>query len=493
MTSDGGIDTPAQTREVEPVAAKRGATGSPRGRWRRRRICGDLQAPRPRALPLLPRDSRRSRRRPGCASEHDGPHYPGSPREKRTIHLRPWLFRVARNESLTLIRNRDETVELTDASVPAAPAADIRAEHREEVRTLVADLASLPESQRSALVLHELSGLSHDEVSEALQRSPRASRQAVYEARLALQDLREGRDLNCDEVRAAVSDGDGRVMRGRKIRSHLRGCRRCSDFALAIDQRKTQLDMLAPSLPAAAATGLIASVLGGGSAAGGLAGAGASAAGVVSGSVALKSAGIIAATLALGVGGASIAGVDVPLVGGSEQKDQSAEHLHRKRYARARTRGRRPGGERRGRSRPKRTISARRDLAEEGQKREGQRTWAEGPKEGKEAQERPACPLQCRRQLGFQPGPASPFQRRRQLGQHHGPTGAVERRRQLRRRNEHGPASPFQRRWQLGQHHGPTGAFERGWKLRQGEVGPDIRHPRAVLSRAEQSTGKEHP
>ena len=146
------------------------------------------------------------------------------PGEKRTIHLRPWLFRVARNESLTLIRNRDETVELTDASVPAAPAADIRAEHREEVRTLVADLASLPESQRSALVLRELSGLSHDEVSEALQRSPRASRQAVYEARLALQDLREGRDLNCDEVRAAVSDGDGRVMRGRKIRSHLRGC-----------------------------------------------------------------------------------------------------------------------------------------------------------------------------------------------------------------------------------------------------------------------------
>ena len=249
------------------------------------------------------------------------------PGERRTIHLRPWLFRVARNESLTLIRNRDDTVELTDASVPAAPAADIRAEHREEVRTLVADLASLPESQRSALVLRELSGLSHDEVSEALQRSPRASRQAVYEARLALQDLREGRDMNCDEVRAAVSDGDGRVMRGRKIRSHLRGCRRCSDFALAIDQRKTQLDMLAPSLPAAAATGLIASVLGGGSAAGGLAGAGASAAGVVSGSVALKSAGIVAATLALGVGGASIAGVDVPLVGGSEQKEQAEEHL----------------------------------------------------------------------------------------------------------------------------------------------------------------------
>jgi len=247
------------------------------------------------------------------------------PGEKRTIQLRPWLFRVARNESLTLIRNRDQTVELTDASAPAVPAADIRAEHREEVRTLVADLATLPESQRSALVLHELSGLSHDEVSEALQRSPRASRQAVYEARLALQDLKEGRDMNCDEVRAAVSDGDGRVIRGRRIRSHLRECQRCSDFSRAIGERRAQLGMLAPPLPAAAATGLIASVLGGGSAAGGLAGAGA--AGVVTGSVAIKSAGIVAASLAIGIGGASIAGVDVPLVGGSGQNEQSDEHL----------------------------------------------------------------------------------------------------------------------------------------------------------------------
>ena len=248
------------------------------------------------------------------------------PGEGRTIHLRPWLFRVARNESLSLIRNRADTVELTDAAVPPAPAADIRAEHREAVRTLVADLASLPESQRSALVLHELSGLSHDEISQALQRSPRASRQAIYEARLALQHLREGRAMECDEVCAAISDGDGRVVRGRKIRSHLRDCERCSDFARAIDHRRTQLGMLAPPLPAAAATGLIASVLGGGSAAGGLAGAGA-ATGVVTGSVALKSAGIVAASLALGVGGASIAGVDVPLVGKSGQGQQAEEHL----------------------------------------------------------------------------------------------------------------------------------------------------------------------
>ena len=221
------------------------------------------------------------------------------PGEQRTINLRPWLYRVARNESLTLIRDQVPSLALTEQRSPAVPAADISAEHREAVRTLVADLASLPETQRSALVLHEMSGLSHDEVSEALQRSPRASRQAIYEARLALQELKEGRAMECDEIRSLISDGDGRVIRGRKIKAHLRECQGCADFALGIRQRGTLLGWLAPPLPAAAASGLIASALGGGTGAGGALGAG-----VLGGSAVLKSIGIVGAGLAIGVGGA---------------------------------------------------------------------------------------------------------------------------------------------------------------------------------------------
>jgi RNA polymerase sigma factor (sigma-70 family) len=247
------------------------------------------------------------------------------PGEQRTINLRPWLYRVARNESLTLIREREQNAELTEESSPAAPAADISAEHRESVRTLVADLASLPETQRSALVLHEMSGLSHEEVSDALQRSPRASRQAIYEARLALQELKEGRAMDCDEIRSLISDGDGRVVRGRKIKAHLRDCQRCSDFALGIRQRQTLLGWLAPPMPAAAASGLIASALGGGTGAGGAIGAGAGAAGVLGGSAVLKSIGIVGAGLAIGVGGAGVAGVNLPLPGNSEDRsDKSA-------------------------------------------------------------------------------------------------------------------------------------------------------------------------
>lgn len=245
------------------------------------------------------------------------------PGEKRKIALRPWLYRVTRNESLSLIRARVPAAELTEDCVPPELAADIQAEHREEVRTLVADLATLPEMQRSALVLHELSGLSHEQVSEAMQRSPRASRQAIYEARLALQDLREGRDMDCDYVRSLISEGDGRVMRGRKVRSHLRGCRGCSDFELGIRYRRAQLGLLAPPLPTAAASGLIAATLGGGVAGTGLAGAGSGALGATGGSVALKSIGIVGASLAIGAGGAGLAGVDLPL-GGEGKKPGSS-------------------------------------------------------------------------------------------------------------------------------------------------------------------------
>jgi hypothetical protein len=221
-----------------------------------------------------------------------------------------------------MIRERRQNVELTDETSPAVPAADISAEHREAVRTLVADLASLPEAQRSALVLHEMSGLSHEEVSEALQCSPRASRQTIYEARLALQDLKEGRAMDCDQIRSVISDGDGRVIRGRKVKSHLRDCRRCADFALANRQRRTQLGWLAPPLPAAAASGLIATVLGGGTGTGGALGAGAGAMSVLGGSAVLKSIGIVGAGLAIGVGGAGVAGVDLP-GGSSERASQS--------------------------------------------------------------------------------------------------------------------------------------------------------------------------
>lgn len=166
--------------------------------------------------------------------------------------LRPWLFRIAHNEAITVARRRGAAVELTADLVADGPAMDESVLIRERLNRLLADLRALPERQRSALILRELSGLSIAEVADALGTSPAAARQTLYEARLALQDLASGRDRTCDVVRSTLSDGDGRVIRARSVRSHLRACTDCRAFAAATGERRRALGVLFP-LPAGVA------------------------------------------------------------------------------------------------------------------------------------------------------------------------------------------------------------------------------------------------
>ncbi len=52
---------------------------------------------------------------------------------------------------------------------------------------------------------------------------------------------------------ARISAGDRRVLRGRRVRAHLRECRACAAFAAAIPARRAELRAFTPVLPAAAA------------------------------------------------------------------------------------------------------------------------------------------------------------------------------------------------------------------------------------------------
>ena len=218
------------------------------------------------------------------------------PGETRTIALRPWLYRVAHNESLNVIRRRREAVaSLDDRALPPAPAAEAQAESRRRLRELIADLDALPERLRSALVMRELSGLPHEEIAAALDISPGGARQAVYEARAALLELTEGREMRCDEVQRTISDRDGRLLRSRRMRAHLRSCERCESFRAAIDTRRTDLRALAPPLPALTAGGALAT-LGGGAGVGGI-------------SLGTKAAATIAVSALLGAGAASLGGL----------------------------------------------------------------------------------------------------------------------------------------------------------------------------------------
>lgn len=175
--------------------------------------------------------------------------------------LRAWLFGIAHNEAMDTLKRRRGTPP-PDAQVLAASAASDAAE-RERMRQLVADLGTLPERQRSALVLRELSGLDSEEIAGALAISPSAANQSVYEARVALTALVEGRDMSCDRVQQKISAGDGRRLRGRRLKAHVRDCVVCQSFTAGIGMRSADFPCLFPPLAAAAAAKTFAAVTGG--------------------------------------------------------------------------------------------------------------------------------------------------------------------------------------------------------------------------------------
>ncbi|HEX6457613.1 MAG TPA: sigma-70 family RNA polymerase sigma factor [Thermoleophilaceae bacterium] len=234
--------------------------------------------------------------------------------ERREIPVRPWLFRIAHNESVSLLRKRRTHAAIDDALEVEAPAHDPAIKQR--LTDLVADLRELPDAQRAALVMHELSGLPYREIGSALEVTEAHARQLVYEARTALHDLAEGRAMECDRVRRTISDGDRRVLRGRRIRSHLRTCSDCSSFEQVLHTRRRDLAAIAPPLPAAAALGLLHKILGG-AASGGTGAAATSSGGAGFGSMlggkALavsgmsKFAAVVAITAAAGAGAVEVA------------------------------------------------------------------------------------------------------------------------------------------------------------------------------------------
>jgi RNA polymerase sigma factor (sigma-70 family) len=198
-------------------------------------------------------------------------------RGQRNAPLRPWLFRIAHNETISLLRRQRPTTELSESEQRAAASTEEHAESRARLAQLVADLRELPERQRGALVMRELSGLSHEQIAIALATTSGAAKQAIFDARQALADFSEGRAMACEDVRRAISNGDRRVLRARRVRAHLRGCEGCAAFAAAIPARRGELRILAPPLAPLAAAGVLAHLTQAGTAHGGGAGLGAAA------------------------------------------------------------------------------------------------------------------------------------------------------------------------------------------------------------------------
>lgn len=254
------------------------------------------------------------------------------PGERREIQLKPWLYRIAHNESIEMLRRRPPTDQLDPELAAGAAGPAEKAEQRARLQRLVADLGQLPDRQRGVLVMRELAGLGFEEIGTALGTSPAVARQTLYEARLSLRQMEEGRELSCDAVTRALSDADGRVTRRRDIRAHLRDCSGCREFRDELRRRHRDFAAVAP-LPAAAAAGILQGIIGAGGASGGgiaAGAAGSAAAGKALGGAALgtsavvKSAATVAVVAAIGAGAADRGGlVNVGLPGGAGSDSSS--------------------------------------------------------------------------------------------------------------------------------------------------------------------------
>jgi RNA polymerase sigma factor (sigma-70 family) len=180
----------------------------------------------------------------------------------RQLHLRAWLYRVAHNQCLDSLRRRRRAQQLSGLEEEGGLGVDEQVVLNEDLRQLRRDIAALDPEQRAALVLREMSGLSHVEIAQTLQATPAVAKQLIHDARRNLVAFESGRSAACEKIQRALSDCDGRVLRGGAITAHLRACRDCADFRAATRERGKRLRVLFPPLAPAAAQGIYATVVG---------------------------------------------------------------------------------------------------------------------------------------------------------------------------------------------------------------------------------------
>ena len=163
---------------------------------------------------------------------------------ERQIALKPWLYTIARNRCLSVLRARREpTAELEE--IPTEGLHE-QVERRAELRELLGDLRELPEEQRAALLLAEAADLSHAEVAGVLGCEVARVKALVFRARSGLIERREARETPCADIREQLANLRGGSLRRSELRHHLRHCPGCSEYR---EQVRRQRQMFAVALP----------------------------------------------------------------------------------------------------------------------------------------------------------------------------------------------------------------------------------------------------
>ena len=148
------------------------------------------------------------------------------------VNLKPWLYTIARNRCLSMLRARRETLALDDVHEPSSAGLALadEVELGEDLKDLLGDIARLPDDQRAALVLAELGDLSQQEIAATLDVRTDKVKALIYQAREALAGWRQARDVSCREICEQLSTLKGSALRRAPIRRHLAVCPACTAF-----------------------------------------------------------------------------------------------------------------------------------------------------------------------------------------------------------------------------------------------------------------------
>ncbi|WP_332674090.1 RNA polymerase sigma factor, partial [Aromatoleum sp.] len=115
--------------------------------------------------------------------------------DDRPIHVRPWLYRIARNRSLNHLR-RVQPIGVDSMDVHMSDAGQTTADKvhkREDFRLLVCDVQDLPETQKTALLLREIDALSYEQIAEAMETTIPSVKSLLVRARVSLAEAAEAR------------------------------------------------------------------------------------------------------------------------------------------------------------------------------------------------------------------------------------------------------------------------------------------------------------
>ena len=247
---------------------------------------------------------------------------------EKPIVLRPWLYAIARNRSLSILRARRERPASDEEALEVATEGlGAQVQRRQDLRELLADLERLPLEQRGALVLAELGDLSHDEIAEVIGVGKGKVKALVFQARESLAAGREARETPCAEVREELATARGAALRRAPLRRHLDECAGCRSFRAEVKRQRRAMAAILPVIPTAGLkAGALPWIAGGGAAGGGLAG-GAAAGGVAAGGMAATGGGglLAGATVAKLLALLAVAGVTAGGVAAVHQQRSSPE------------------------------------------------------------------------------------------------------------------------------------------------------------------------